>query len=272
MIARELSSKGIKTPTGKDVWPSDTVKSILSNEKYKGDVLLQKTFTQDFLTKKVKVNEGEVSQYYIEGGHEAIIEPAVWDYVQIEMKKRRNLKASGTTFSSKIVCGCCGDRYKIQIWHSTSPNPIRVWKCRHNLKKANICKGPLMKEEDLKQKFVDALNKVLKNRNEIIENMNLLLSTLESNNEIEKAREATKAEVIAIEEKTKNLIQNKSDGTIGIEEYRKRYDKLYNAYNKKKQNLDEIESRISENQNRVLQIKAFIENISTKTSLVIKFY
>ena len=76
-IATELTSRGIKTPAGKDVWNQHTVRRILSNEKYKGDALLQKEFTVDFLQKKMKKNEGEVPQYYVEGNHEAIISPAV---------------------------------------------------------------------------------------------------------------------------------------------------------------------------------------------------
>ena len=62
--------------------------SILSNEKYKDDALLQKTFTTDFLTKKMKVNEGEVPQYYVSGNHEPITEPRIWDQMQYELATR----------------------------------------------------------------------------------------------------------------------------------------------------------------------------------------
>ena len=71
-IAKELTADGIPTPAGKKEWRASTVKSILQNEKYRGSALLQKCFTKDFLTKKQKVNEGEVPQYYIEHSHEAI--------------------------------------------------------------------------------------------------------------------------------------------------------------------------------------------------------
>ena len=66
-------AEGIPSPGGKEVWSSSTVKSILTNEKYKGDALLQKVYTVDFLTKQKKVNEGEVPQYYVENNHQAII-------------------------------------------------------------------------------------------------------------------------------------------------------------------------------------------------------
>ena len=88
-----------------------TIRRILTNEKYKGDALLQKEFTVDFLTKKTKKNCGEIPMYYIEDDHEAIIDPAVFDMVQQEMERRKTgtSRYSGVSiFSSKIKCGECG--------------------------------------------------------------------------------------------------------------------------------------------------------------------
>ena len=81
-IATYLTDEGIPTPGGKKVWRAKVVESILTNEKYKGDALLQKKFTVDFLTKKQKVNEGEVPQYYVTNSHPAIIEPELFDLVR----------------------------------------------------------------------------------------------------------------------------------------------------------------------------------------------
>ncbi|EKC74292.1 site-specific recombinase, partial [human gut metagenome] len=86
------------TPAGKRKWAASTVESILKNEKYKGDALLQKAFTVDFLTKKQKKNEGEVPQYYVENSHPAIIDPAEWKLVQRELERR---KAIGRSYSGK---------------------------------------------------------------------------------------------------------------------------------------------------------------------------
>ncbi|RUP87491.1 recombinase family protein [Dermabacter sp. HSID17554] len=80
--AADLTRDEVPTPQGKQVWSVSTINSILRNEKYKGDVLIQKTFTIDFLTKKTKKNEGEVPQYYVSGHHEPIVDPAVWERVQ----------------------------------------------------------------------------------------------------------------------------------------------------------------------------------------------
>lgn len=85
-----------------------TVGSILTNEKYKGDALLQKRFTVDFLTKKLKVNEGEVPQYYVENSHPAIISAIDFDAVQDEIARRQGLGRSysgSSIFASKLICG-----------------------------------------------------------------------------------------------------------------------------------------------------------------------
>jgi len=83
-IKRILEGEGILFPSGKKSWSLTTIRSILTNEKYKGDALLQKSFTVDFLTKKKRKNEGEVQQYYVEGAHEAIVTPAIFEMVICE--------------------------------------------------------------------------------------------------------------------------------------------------------------------------------------------
>ena len=102
-IANELTRRGIKTPAGKDIWNQATIRRILTNEKYKGDALLQKGFTVDFLTKKQKKNEGEVPQYYIEDDHEAIIEPVVFDMAQRSGTRPTSTVRSSTAATTNMV-------------------------------------------------------------------------------------------------------------------------------------------------------------------------
>ena len=122
-IANQLTKLGIPTPGGKTEWRTSTVKSILTNEKYKGDALLQKSFTVDFLSKKTKTNTGEIPQYYIEGNHEAIISPEEFDLVQAELERRKKYGRTISTtsiFSSRIICSECGCFYGQKVWHSTA--------------------------------------------------------------------------------------------------------------------------------------------------------
>ena len=131
-IAKVLTQEGIPSPGGKGVWAQSTVRSILCNEKYKGDALLQKVYTVDFLSKRKKVNEGEIPQYYVEGNHEAIISPAVFDQVQRQMQQRRQERkrqSCAGVFSGRIKCGSCGGWDGPKVWHSNDKYRQEVWMC-----------------------------------------------------------------------------------------------------------------------------------------------
>lgn len=86
-IKKYLEENSIKTVTGKDTWSTSTIDRILSNEKYVGDVLMQKSFTEDFLTGKRKKNEGELDMFFIENDHEAIVSREVFEAVQEQKAK-----------------------------------------------------------------------------------------------------------------------------------------------------------------------------------------
>ena len=176
-IAKHLTENGISTPTGKNKWSAETVRRILTNEKYKGDALLQKYFTTDFLTKKIRRNEGQIPQYYVEGDHEAIIEPAVFDMVQQELEQRRRSTSrySGVSiFSSKVKCGQCGCWFGSKVWHSTSEKYRKViYRCNHKYGKQH-CTTPHITEEEIKTTFLNALNLLLKNRDELTANVDLI--------------------------------------------------------------------------------------------------
>lgn len=101
-ICRYLEGLSIPSPSGKAKWSKTTVNGILTNEKYKGDALLQKSFTVDFPEKMTKPNEGEVPQYYAEGSHLAIIEPDEWELVQAEFNRRKATGNHGNESSDSI--------------------------------------------------------------------------------------------------------------------------------------------------------------------------
>ncbi|HEY8890767.1 MAG TPA: recombinase family protein [Clostridium sp.] len=171
-IARQLTTNKILTPAGKYICQTSTVLSILKNEKYKGDAILQKTFTVDFLTKKKKINKGEIPQYYVKNRHPAIITPEVFDLVQHEFKKRKNVKGyktGGGCFSGKIICGECGSFYGSKVWHSNSKNRKVVWQCNAKYKNDKKCITPHLYEDTIKQAFPDAFNSLLENKEEILQ-------------------------------------------------------------------------------------------------------
>ena len=128
-IAKRMIELDIETAKGAKTWSGSSIDRMLRNEKYKGDALLQKTFTTNYLTKKSKVNEGEVPQYYVEGNHPAIIEPVVFDWVQKEIEIRGSKYSGVHFFSSRIFCEECGGVYVRRIWHSKENYKKIVWQC-----------------------------------------------------------------------------------------------------------------------------------------------
>ena len=148
-IKSYLEAQGIKTAMGKDTWDTKTIYKMLKNEKYKGDTMLQKTVTEDFMTGKKIKNTGQRKRYYIKDSHPAIVSAEVFDKVQQEMAKRARfvsnedgtLETSGSKYNSKhilgnlIVCGYCGESYR----RRTERGKI-VWRCATRIEKGRqIC-------------------------------------------------------------------------------------------------------------------------------------
>ena len=170
-IADRLTKDHIPTPRGKAIWSVSTIQSILRNEKYKGDALLQKTYTADFLTKEKIVNRGERRQYYVAESHDAIIEPEVFDLVQQELERRKYKRGqSASPFSARVYCGTCGAYYGAKVWHSKDQYRTRIWRCNEKYRHASPCKTPHVTEEQLKEGFCLAMNKILQNRSSFLHN------------------------------------------------------------------------------------------------------
>ncbi len=165
-IAKELTEKGIITPGGKKNWSISTVRSILSNEKYKGDAILQKTYTVDYLTKQTKKNEGEKAKYIVTDSHEPIIDPAAYDRAQRELSRRRTARprkaGNDSPLANRLVCGDCGAFYGHKVWRSGGKNKNRydVWYCNHRYSGEDKCQTPTLKEEDIWKTFAKLLKKM----------------------------------------------------------------------------------------------------------------
>ena len=176
-IAKELTEMGVETPAGKDKWHQSSVTSILTNEKYKGDALLQKYYTKDFLTHKQVVNNGEVPQYYVEGHHEGIVTADQYEQVQAEFLRRKGMqKYSGVgLFSSIIRCGECGSWYGAKVWHSNDKYRKVIYRCNNKYADGCKCKTPHINEDELKKLFIKAANELFSEREEILANTKVMM-------------------------------------------------------------------------------------------------
>ena len=232
-IAKTLTQAGIPTPAGKTEWQASTVMSILQNEKYKGAALLQKQFTIDFLEKKMKVNEGEVPQYYIEHSHEPIIDPVDHDRVQLEIGRRKGLDrrySSAHLFSARVICGDCGGFYGRKVWHSTDAYRTFVWRCNDKYKKGNTCTTPYLTEEKLKQAFVDALNQRIEVKAETLAACRLGIDAICDLAELDAGIDSIKDEIAVLVEMSKQLIDENSHSIQNQDEYQRKHAALVERY------------------------------------------
>ncbi len=192
-IAKMLIEREIPTPAGGKEWHASTIKSILTNEKYKGSALPQKKFTVDFLTKKQKVNEGEVSQYFVEHSHDAIIDPEEFELVQAEMERRKCIgkEYSGSSiFSAKIVCSCCCGFFGSKVWHSTSKYRRVIWQCNHKFKNVEKCTTPHLYEGDIKKKFIEVCNQICADKKDFLISCQQIVEMLSDTAALDKKIEA----------------------------------------------------------------------------------
>lgn len=180
VICRRLREDNVPGCMGEPKWSVSTIQGILQNEKYMGDAILQKTFTADFLTKKIVKNEGQLEKYHIKGDHEPIINPEMWEAVQLEIVRRKEymqkygLRTMGRytdeqPFSSRVICGECGKVFWRRTWYRMNRN-YKVWQCGNRYKEKGVilCRSETLREEDLHKAFVMAWNAILENRADLM--------------------------------------------------------------------------------------------------------
>lgn len=188
-IVEMLDNMGAPTPGGRGKWHRSTVCSILQNERYKGDAVLNKTYVVDCLSKKVKRNDGQARpKYYVENNHPAIIDPATFGRVQEELARRtgkRKVKQKGTKteqgrYSSKyaltelLVCGECGTPYRRCTW-TVKGEKKPVWRCINRLDfgKKYCHHSPTMEENVLQEAIMTAILRTAKQSADALDTLKL---------------------------------------------------------------------------------------------------
>lgn len=175
-IKRGLEADGVLNGAGHEKWYESNIKQILTNEKYIGDALLQKTCTVSILEKKRVKNDGALPKYYVEGCHEAIISRDIFLQVQSEMRRRANLSAVGKkrvysgkyALSSIVYCAHCGDIYRRIKWNNRGYRSI-VWRCVSRVEKGGPdCTARTVREDELHRAVLTAVNDVLNRKDSFL--------------------------------------------------------------------------------------------------------
>ena len=182
VISRELRNLGYKTKRGGTSWPETTIIGIIKNEKYKGDILMGKTFTVDPISKRRLDNFGEEDQFYIRDHHEPIISEEVFEKAQEILQRRskaRSLQENGKrekfsrqyAFSCLLECGFCGSTLSRRSWHSGTQYNKIIWQCVTSTKKGKkFCpdsKG--IAEETIEQAFIESYRLLCANDKDVLD-------------------------------------------------------------------------------------------------------
>ncbi len=274
MIAKKLNQQGIPSPAEKKklsgvddekqrktAWCAGTVESILTNEKYKGDALLQKTYCTDFLTKKMKVNEGEVPQYYVQDSHPAIVDADVFDLVQMELARRKALKGqySGNgCFASRIVCGDCGHFYGSKVWHSNDQYRKVIWRCNHKYNGQPKCTSPHVSQETLECVFEEVMRKLIAQREHVIAACRLAVKEVLDADDLNREREVQEEKLLLLSERIRRLVDDNARTEMDPEEYRREYDTLGAEYRQATDRIQEIDEELCSQEARKKQIEMFL--------------
>ena len=171
-IADKLALRHIPSPKGKDTWSTATLRSLLTNEKYKGDALLQKTYRPSLFSDRAVQNDGDLPKYYVEGVLPRILEPETFNRIQEELAKRSAKRPTSekakTPFgrysgkyalSTLVVCGKCGALYRRVTWYRKCEKQI-MWRCGTRLDgKSNCPDSPTLEENKLQSAVMEAILK-----------------------------------------------------------------------------------------------------------------
>ncbi|MDO4568688.1 MAG: recombinase family protein, partial [Clostridia bacterium] len=273
-IAKGLKADGVLTPGKKGVnWQPQVVKSILTNEKYKGDALLQKTFTVDFLAKKVKKNEGEVQQVYVENSHPAIIDPEAFDQVQAELDKSNRARHASavSVFSGRIFCADCGGMFGSKVWHSTDQYRRVVWRCNAKYKNKEKCQTPHLTEEELRSAFVEAFNRAYPDQQEVLRDYKRLLCELTDMSEQRRIADGMRERYDAILAQIQDGVMRNARVPLDQEAYQREYDALLKRAEEIKERLDAALQEISQRELRRKKLARAMRELEKRDALLTAF-
>ena len=280
-IAKFLSVNNIPSPAGKTTWQSAVVRSILTNEKYKGHALLQKTFCADFLTKKMVKNEGQVQQYYVEDSHPAIIEPNEFDTVQLEIGRRKSLgkvTSSTSIFSSRLICADCGGHFGKKVWGSYKGDKTyrkEVWRCNDKYKRQGKpgkgCQTPHITEYEIKTRFLSAFNRLMESRDGITQDCRLAQSVLCDTKAIDAELTELQNEIEVVTELSRKAIYENARTAVNQTEWSARNNAYLERHAEASKRMDELEAVKRQRLGKAKIIEGFIRDIANRPLALTEF-
>lgn len=207
-------------------------------------------------------NRGEVPQYYVEGDHEAIIAPELFDRVQDEIARRKRGKSGGgSVFSGIIFCGECGKAFGPKVWHSTDKYRRVIWQC--NGKSENRCQTPHLSEEEIMEGFKKALAAILPNRAATLRNLKSIQKRIEDTSELDAEIQKLTDKLDALSVLIQQDIEKNSHVAQDQKEYTIRHKQLTDQFQSVADEISRKRSEISDKKARSRTISGFIKGLSS---------
>ena len=272
-ILKYISDCKIPNRNGKTEWSKSVVQNMLSNEKYVGDVLMQKTYRSDCITKKVKKNNGELAKYLVSNNHPAIIERDVFNLVQQEKARRaaKSKKSDRTitelgkysgkyVLSEILVCGECGSPYRRRTINSHGEKKI-YWRCLNRIEHGKqYCKKSVGIEEcKLHEAICRALSCVLPNKEEILKTVKATLEYAVSGDNDTLNRYNIELNIKQLQSEADMLMERAANTEGDTERYFTEIEKLYDKIKILRQQLEMLQANVNVQNSTVVEVKRIAE-------------
>lgn len=283
IIANECAQLGFKTKCGGTRWHDSTVRGILRNEKYCGDILMGKTFTVDPITKRRLRNFGEEDKYYLENHHEAIVSKEDFMAVQAVLDrrgtprrivdgKRQEKLTRQYAFSCMVKCTYCGSTFTRRTRHIGKNNDKVVWQCVNNTKGGKKCceHSKAIPEEVLEGAFVDAYNYLCKNKKVCFDKLYESLKANMKDEDLSSLIDKNERKLSSLELKKKSLVNLKLSDGIDEAAYKDAYDGLIGKINAVSSDLERLKADKETFDSKMENIKS-IESMIKEESEITTF-
>ncbi len=279
IIARELNEQGLTTTKG-NPWCTSSVMGIVTNEKYKGDLMLGKTFTVDPISKRRLDNLGEEDRFYIRNHHEPIVSAEMFEQAQAIRDRRRGGRKAATpgkrekfsrqyAFSCMIECGFCGGGLSRRNWHSSSKYQTPVWQCVKSTKKGkkHCPDSKAVSEEVIEKAFIESYKMLYTDNKDILDEfIQRIEKTLGETTVEEKLKKLTK-DADSIQVKRKKLLDNYLSGIVVQDIYEESDVTFQKKLSEIKAQMKMLENQMEDNKNLKERIAEFKKALSKNTVL-----
>lgn len=233
---------------------------------------MQKFYIDNFLTKKLVKNKGELQQYYVKDHHDPIVSEEVFDAVQKKLKhsSKKKKQSGARDFSSLIVCGDCGAFYGSKVWHSNDKYKKVIYRCNAKYD-GEKCKTPAVDEERLKELYVDAMNVLIEDKDDIIESLKVMLEMKSDDEGFATALRTASLELQKAEDDYRAIIDKQKISPVDFEEYEKQIKVAGVQYDEAKERYELLIEKNRTRTREAYEVERFIEGFEALDGIVFEY-